>query len=256
MPAPTWTGRTTAPPIIPIMPTPMTNITKPAAASANYYYYFDDDGNPIDPRQYITGGNHFKKMSQELRVAIAGRQAVPGHRRRILPASDQRHPPGISRRQSGRRSVGQRPPGAHLADQAEAHRPRLCAVRRGQLRHHAANHADRRRPLLQVQQYRVRFRRLRPQPGVHSGRGQRRYPPERRRQHQDRRRAMLHDQRRFAARFAIERHGHDADPGRRPARDALHQRRPISRTARSSPSRARTTASPTGSTEPGSRATD
>ena len=36
---------------------------------ANYFYYFDNDGNPIDPRQYITGGNHFKKLSQELRVA-------------------------------------------------------------------------------------------------------------------------------------------------------------------------------------------
>ena len=36
---------------------------------ANYQYYFDNAGNPIDPRQYITGGNHFKKMSQELRIA-------------------------------------------------------------------------------------------------------------------------------------------------------------------------------------------
>jgi outer membrane receptor protein involved in Fe transport len=36
---------------------------------ANYQYFFDDDGNPIDFRQYITGGNNFKKMSQELRVA-------------------------------------------------------------------------------------------------------------------------------------------------------------------------------------------
>ena len=36
---------------------------------ANYQYYFDNAGNPIDPRQYITGGNHFKKLSQELRIA-------------------------------------------------------------------------------------------------------------------------------------------------------------------------------------------
>ena len=35
----------------------------------NYQYYFDNAGNPVDPRQYITGGNHFKKMSHELRVA-------------------------------------------------------------------------------------------------------------------------------------------------------------------------------------------
>jgi len=36
---------------------------------ANYQYYFDNNGDPIDPRQYITGGNNFKKMSQELRVS-------------------------------------------------------------------------------------------------------------------------------------------------------------------------------------------
>jgi iron complex outermembrane receptor protein len=35
----------------------------------NYQYYFDSAGNPVDPRQYITGGNHFKKMSHELRMA-------------------------------------------------------------------------------------------------------------------------------------------------------------------------------------------
>ena len=36
---------------------------------ANYQYYFDNNGDPIDPRQYITGGNNFKKLSQELRVS-------------------------------------------------------------------------------------------------------------------------------------------------------------------------------------------
>ena len=35
----------------------------------SYFAFFDDDGNVIDPRQYITGGNNFKKMSQELRIA-------------------------------------------------------------------------------------------------------------------------------------------------------------------------------------------
>ena len=35
----------------------------------NYQYYFDSNGNPIPPLQYITGGNNFKKLSQELRVA-------------------------------------------------------------------------------------------------------------------------------------------------------------------------------------------
>jgi len=42
---------------------------EPKGGIANYYYYFDDAGNPIVPLQYITGGNHFKKLSQELRVA-------------------------------------------------------------------------------------------------------------------------------------------------------------------------------------------
>ncbi len=36
---------------------------------ANYQYYFDNNGDPIDPRQYITGGNNFKKLSQELRFS-------------------------------------------------------------------------------------------------------------------------------------------------------------------------------------------
>lgn len=36
---------------------------------ANYLYYQDNAGNQVDPRQYITGGNHFKKLSQELRIA-------------------------------------------------------------------------------------------------------------------------------------------------------------------------------------------
>jgi outer membrane receptor protein involved in Fe transport len=36
---------------------------------ANYQYYYDNAGNPVDTRQNITGGNHFKKLSQELRVA-------------------------------------------------------------------------------------------------------------------------------------------------------------------------------------------
>jgi outer membrane receptor protein involved in Fe transport len=42
---------------------------EPSGGIASYYYYFDDAGNPIVPLQYITGGNHFKKLSQELRVA-------------------------------------------------------------------------------------------------------------------------------------------------------------------------------------------
>jgi outer membrane receptor protein involved in Fe transport len=35
---------------------------------ANYFYFFDADGRPV-ANEFITGGNHFKKLSQELRVA-------------------------------------------------------------------------------------------------------------------------------------------------------------------------------------------
>ncbi len=36
---------------------------------ANYEYYLDAAGNTINPTQYIVGSEHFKKLSQELRVA-------------------------------------------------------------------------------------------------------------------------------------------------------------------------------------------
>lgn len=36
---------------------------------ANYFYYQDSLGNTIDPRQKVIGSDHFKKLSQELRIA-------------------------------------------------------------------------------------------------------------------------------------------------------------------------------------------
>ena len=36
---------------------------------AGYFYFQDNAGNTIDPRQYIIGTDHFRKMSQELRIA-------------------------------------------------------------------------------------------------------------------------------------------------------------------------------------------
>jgi outer membrane receptor protein involved in Fe transport len=36
---------------------------------ANYFYYQDAAGNTIDPRQYIIGQEHFKKLSHEMRIA-------------------------------------------------------------------------------------------------------------------------------------------------------------------------------------------
>ncbi|WP_313536001.1 TonB-dependent receptor [Sphingomonas sp.] len=36
---------------------------------AGYFYFSDNAGNPIDPRQRIVATDHFKKLSQELRIA-------------------------------------------------------------------------------------------------------------------------------------------------------------------------------------------
>ena len=178
---------------------------EPSGGIANYYYYFDDAGNPIVPLQYITGGNHFKKLSQELRVATPADKpfrVIAGafYHHQINEILQEYHVDNLA----ADLSVNGRP-GTDLADEAASRRPRLCAVRRGEFRRHAADHADWRRPLLQVQQHCVRIRRLRPQPGFHPGRERRSDDPdaaERGGQHQDRRRAMLHDQRRFAARIA------------------------------------------------------
>jgi outer membrane receptor protein involved in Fe transport len=42
---------------------------EPYGGLANAQHYVDANGNTIDPRQYIVGGEHFKKLSQELRIA-------------------------------------------------------------------------------------------------------------------------------------------------------------------------------------------
>ena len=42
---------------------------EPYGGIANYLYFTDADGNQVNPNMYIVGGNHFKKMSHELRVA-------------------------------------------------------------------------------------------------------------------------------------------------------------------------------------------
>ena len=36
---------------------------------AGYFYLEDNAGNDIDPRQYIIGTDHFRKLSQEFRIA-------------------------------------------------------------------------------------------------------------------------------------------------------------------------------------------
>ena len=106
--------------IIPITPTPMTPITRATAASRILSVLFRQCRAIRSTRsQYIIGSNHFKKMSQELRIAIAGGQAVPRHRRRLLPAPVEPHSPGLSGRRSGRQSVGQWLPGTLWLTQQE-----------------------------------------------------------------------------------------------------------------------------------------
>ena len=113
----------------------------------------DDAGNYIDPRQYIVGSNNFKKLSQEVRIASPQDNRFRVIVGAILPATDQRHLPGLPGRQSRRRSLRQRPSRAPVADQAGTHGQGLCVVRRSELRRHAANHPDRRRAIVQVRQY-------------------------------------------------------------------------------------------------------
>ncbi len=45
------------------------NLYSSVGGLAGYFYYQDNNGNTIDPRQRVVGTDHFKKMSQELRVA-------------------------------------------------------------------------------------------------------------------------------------------------------------------------------------------
>jgi outer membrane receptor protein involved in Fe transport len=48
----------------------------PGGGVAYYYYFQNDAGETIDPTQYIIGGNNFKKMSQELRIASPADQPL------------------------------------------------------------------------------------------------------------------------------------------------------------------------------------
>lgn len=45
------------------------NLYESVGGLANYFYYQDSLGNTIDPRQKVIGTDHFKKLSQEFRVA-------------------------------------------------------------------------------------------------------------------------------------------------------------------------------------------
>ena len=45
------------------------SVDYPGNIGLGYFYYQDSAGNYIDPRQHIFGSDHFKKLSQELRIA-------------------------------------------------------------------------------------------------------------------------------------------------------------------------------------------
>ncbi|MGJ3627660.1 TonB-dependent receptor domain-containing protein [Sphingomonas sp. MMS24-JH45] len=68
MPARCWTARRCSRATIPIIPKPTTTSIS-VGGLAGYFYYQDNAGNTIDPRQRVIGRDHFKKLSQELRVA-------------------------------------------------------------------------------------------------------------------------------------------------------------------------------------------
>ena len=196
-------------PITPNMPMPMTLLRICSAASPTIFYFEDAAGNEIDPRQYIVGSNNFKKMSQELRIASPSDRAVPGHRRRFLPAPVQRHPAGISARQSGRRSfsVNGLPGNNWLTKQERIDSdyalfgevsfdvtPQITLTGGG--RYYKFNNTL------------FGFAGFGRNPDFIQGDGRAIRPAERGRQQPDRRRPMLHGQRRYAARISVERHGH------------------------------------------------
>ncbi len=118
---------------------------------------------------------------------LAGGEALPHRRRAVLPVADPPDPPGLSGARPGRQSLGQRPSRHAVADAAGPHRPRLCGLRRGELRPAAERDAHRRRARVQVRQLADRLLRLRPRP--------QRPAVQRRRQLADRRRRLLHRRR-------------------------------------------------------------
>ncbi len=71
MPAPICIGRHPRSPITPIIPTPTTQLLRRATAASRTITTISTTmpAIDIDPHQYIVGTNNFKKMSQELRVA-------------------------------------------------------------------------------------------------------------------------------------------------------------------------------------------
>ena len=97
MPAPTWTARRTSLGDYTDYVEAYDAELQSMGGIANYFYFQDAAGNLIVPHQDIIGTEHFKKLSQEVRIATPKEKSGAGADRRFLPASVQPYFPGLSR---------------------------------------------------------------------------------------------------------------------------------------------------------------
>ena len=222
--------------------------TRTYGGIANYFYFHDAAGNhDRNPQQYIIGTNHFKKMSHELRIASPADKPF----RVIAGAFYQRQTNYIHQDYQvdglGPGAVGQRLSRDLVADPAEARRQGLCAVRRGELRRHAADHADRpAAAITSIDNTLIGFFGFGRNPAfgedcTTTSAAQRARAASRPASPQ-----CFTDKRRDAARSPAERARTRRCSRRRSSRAARAPTSACSRTARSSPSAPRTTASPIG----------
>ncbi len=128
---------------------------------ANYFYFRDDAGNIINPRQHITGTDHFKKMSQELRFATPADRPI----RALFGAFYQDQKNHIFQDylvdNLAHGPVGLGLSGHALAYQRSPPGQGLCDIRRSELGYHAPADTHRRPALLQVRQHALWLRGLR-----------------------------------------------------------------------------------------------
>ena len=88
-------------------------------------------------RSTSSAADHYHQDEPRAAHRLAGGEPAALRRRPVLPAPDPPHPSGLSGHRPRRGAVGERLPGHALADPAGARRPRLCGVRRVELRHRA-----------------------------------------------------------------------------------------------------------------------
>ena len=130
------------------------NLYSSVGGIAGYFYFQNAAGSTIDPRQHVIGTDHFKKMSQEFRVASPSTNRFRIVAGLFYQRQSERHPPGLPSRRPGAAAVGQRHARHIVADPAAPRRQGLCDVRRGELRRHPDLDPDRRRARLHLRQQR------------------------------------------------------------------------------------------------------